>query len=174
MIVYRLRSVIDNWPHRGYRYNQVDVTWFKEHNDLPVSELFGAPIIRLDDDVLIGNVDPYAESQADECFTVEQADALAAYLKTQHGTDVIRELVTLPLPSEGYMGVSAVPVGGNEDFYMLFREDEYDVSFKVSGYYRIDGAESYIVVSAEDGIEHVSLPGSGRNAGANRGTQWVN
>ena len=31
--LYRLVSVIDDWPHRGARYNNVRVTWFVNRRD---------------------------------------------------------------------------------------------------------------------------------------------
>ena len=31
--LYRLTSVIDDWPHRGARYNNVHVIWFVDKRD---------------------------------------------------------------------------------------------------------------------------------------------
>jgi hypothetical protein len=152
--VYRVTSVIDRWPHRGARWNGVKVTWLT-YRDQPI-----APYRVL----LAGDYDdPYAQSLADELFTEEEATALARYLREAHGQDVTVTEVRLPMPTrspegDGFIGVSAIPCGGDTDQYMLYREPGYDLPFEVSGYYSIDYGEQHLAQvrcrHACDGTEH--------------------
>ena len=97
---------------------------------------------------LIENYDPgddmgYAEGAIDEMFTEAEAVALKAYLDREHGGAVVTTIKEgrLPLPANN-MGVGAIPVGGGDDFYMLNRaRPQYDLPFKVWGYFNLVGRE---------------------------------
>jgi hypothetical protein len=141
--LYRLTSVIDDWPHRGARHNNVKVTWFVCERDYDP----GFDYATLLDRPLPSDDDPYAQGLVDERFTRYEADQLAEYLRTAHDTDVEIAEVSVPinvgyLDSEGrwitYMPVGAIPVGGDCDFYTLSKHDDYSLPFKAWGYYRID------------------------------------
>jgi hypothetical protein len=132
--LYDVRSVIDNWPHRGYRYDNVRVIWFVDKRDydlgLDYATLLGRPFTR-------GEPHSYEQDYVEELFTREEADQLAEYLRTAHDTDVSIEPISTPVPGN-IMGVGAIAVGGPCDFYMLSDEDGYSLPFKAWGYYSIE------------------------------------
>jgi len=90
--------------------------------------------------VLIKDYDPkayaiyYAEAFVDELFTEDEARQLKDYIDQSHeGETIIKEQ---PLPVDNnVMGYGAIPVGGMQDFYMLSKEAEYSLPFKVYGYF---------------------------------------
>jgi hypothetical protein len=130
--LYRAESVIDGWPHRGGMWNGVRVTWFA-YRDKPL-----APWHKL----LNGNYDdPYAQSLADELFTLDETRQLSHYLEAPpHVVNLTVSPVRLPMATisaDGcaLMGVSAIPFGGSTDAYMLYKHEDYDLPMKVLGYY---------------------------------------
>ena len=132
--LYRPASVIDDWPHRGQRYNNVRVIWFinKRDNDpgFDYATLLDRPLPP-------GEGYSYEQGNVDELFTRREADQLAEYLREAHDTDVDIVEVSAPI-NGGYMPVSALAVGGDCDFYMLSEHDDYSLPFKAWGYYVID------------------------------------
>ena len=78
---------------------------------------------------------PYIQSLAEETFTEEEADKLIAFMESFKDTKA--EKVPALKPTEGGIGVGALPVGGGDGFYMLDKADEYDLDFKVWAYYDI-------------------------------------
>ena len=75
----------------------------------------------------------YIKSQAEETFTEEEADKLIAFMESFKDTKA--EKVPALKPTEGGIGVGALPVGGWDGFYMLDRMDNYDLPFKAWAYY---------------------------------------
>ena len=127
--LYSASSVIDDWPHRGSRYAAVVVLWFVEDRQEP-SAPYGE---------CWENYEPsdlYQRGAIDECFTLEEAEALAAYLKQQHGTDCKVSEVRLPM-SGNIMPRSWLPLGGGRDCYGLSEECNYHLPFTVRGHYDI-------------------------------------
>jgi hypothetical protein len=84
----------------------------------------------------------YVEAHVDELFTESAAQQLFAYLERGHGgagTTTIEE-VKLPVPNN-LICLSAIPVGGGDDFYMLYKEKNYDLPFAVQGYFDLVGCD---------------------------------
>jgi len=79
----------------------------------------------------------YEQLCADELFTRGEADQLSEYLRQTYDTDVDIAEVSVPI-NAGYFPISALPVGGNDDIYMLSQRDDYCLPFKACGYYAID------------------------------------
>ena len=133
--LYQARSLIDDWPHRGGRYNGVHVEWIAWDTDRFKGQ-YADLLTRYRDD------DPYAESLVDELFTRGEVDALAAYLKDRHDIDVTITEVQLPIPTwkNGVQlcGHSALSFGGSRDAHMLWEYDDYNLPFKVGGVYDVD------------------------------------
>lgn len=129
--LFSVTSVIDDWPHRGGRFNGVAVDWF-------VVERSYDP--RFDYATLIDRpiADCYGGSDCvDELFTADEARQFEKYLLTTHDTSVRIEEVPVPI-NGGHMPIGGVPVGGPSDFHMLSKHSEYNLPFQVWGYYRID------------------------------------
>jgi hypothetical protein len=142
--LYRLTSVIDDWPHRGKRYNNVTLVWFVDKRDYDPGydypTLLGRPTAPDDHS--------YEKDYVDELFTRDEADQLAQYLQEAHDTDVTITEVSTPVP-DNIIGVGAIAVGGDCDFYMLSEHDDYTLPFKAWGYYRVDD-DSLLFESLED------------------------
>lgn len=77
---------------------------------------------------------PYAKSLAEETFTEEQADKLVAFMESFKGTKAEKRPALKP--TEAGIGVGALPVGGDDGFFMLDKTDEYDLPFKVWAYFK--------------------------------------
>jgi hypothetical protein len=91
---------------------------------------------------LIADYDPqneyrtHAEDAIDELFTADEAEQLVSYLNRQHGDAGTTEINEVMLPIAGNVAnYGAFPTGAGIDFYMLHREPEYSLPFKVSGYF---------------------------------------
>lgn len=133
-VLYRPTSVPDRWPHRRGVYEGVHVTWLMYHRETPLGHHLIADFNPGDGP---DSTDP---DLADELFTAAEADLLARYLKRAHNTTVTLNAEPVPVASVSpqgalYMPVSAMPVGGGADFHMLWKEDGYDLPFKVLGFY---------------------------------------
>jgi hypothetical protein len=82
----------------------------------------------------------YEKGRIDELFTEDEAAQLVAYLAAAHegvGTTTTKE-VSLPIPN-GRMGFGAVPVGGGNDLYGLYKEPDYSLPFEVMGALNLRG-----------------------------------
>ena len=77
---------------------------------------------------------PYAKSIAEETFTEEQADKVIAFMESFKGTKAEKRPALKP--TEAGLGVGALPVGGDDGFFMLDKTDEYDLPFKVWAYFK--------------------------------------
>jgi hypothetical protein len=85
---------------------------------------------------------PYAKGYIDELFTQEEAEALKQYLDRNYGDAGTNTIHKVDLPVAGNtMGVGAIAVGGGTDFYMLDKDEEYSLPFKVWGYFDLRGCE---------------------------------
>ena len=94
----------------------------------------------------------YAEGLIDELFTEDEALQLKEYLDQVHGKEgpTLIEEMSLPIPNN-MMGHGARAVGGGDDFYQLFKEPEYSLPFKVTGYFDLVGRE---LVDGSDVYHH--------------------
>jgi hypothetical protein len=71
----------------------------------------------------------YSEEAINEMFSLEEAEAWMAWLKShQGGCEHEIEEAKLPINT---MGVGAIPVGGEQDFLMVNQEPDYDLPFTV-------------------------------------------
>jgi hypothetical protein len=95
--------------------------------------------------VLIKDYEPeralavYTESLIEELFTWDEARQLKDYLARHHGREGKTVIKEEPLPVDNMMDYGGLAVGGGDDFYMLYKEPEYSLPFKVSGYYNLVG-----------------------------------
>jgi hypothetical protein len=126
---YNVIAIVREYEHRGCTYKNVYMTLFQ--TDMPDDEVRSLMIsIGLTAD------DPYLNSVTEETFTEEQAKRLIAYIEGNHkDTEVYMKPAMQPEPHQ--MGVGAIPVGGGTDFYMFCKEPEYNLDFKVYGYFDV-------------------------------------
>jgi hypothetical protein len=94
---------------------------------------------------LIENYEPdgfYSEDYIDRLFTEDEASQVKQYLDQEHGHEGTTTITEEPLPvANNVMSVAAIAVGGGDDFYMLDKEPEYSLPFKVEGYFNLVGCE---------------------------------
>jgi hypothetical protein len=107
--------------------------------------------------------DGYAQGAIDELFTLDEANALKAYLDQHHGEHGETTVQRVDLPyRNNVIGVLAEPVGGGDDFYSLWKSPEYSLPFKVVAYFDLRGCElvdepgetfrPYLLVLGPDGL----------------------
>lgn len=134
MKLYSAFSTIDNWPHGDVRYDGIDVNWFVVDRDRCPLLVPAVSYSKAIEAYERGN--PYQESAVNELFAADEVERFETYLKEHHRTEVTFEEVALPLPSST-AGHTCMAVGGSDDFHMLSRAPEYNLPFKVWGYYRV-------------------------------------
>jgi hypothetical protein len=84
----------------------------------------------------------YSESYIDELFTLDEANALKEYLDRDYGNEGVTTIKRVDLPVPGNtMGVSALPVGGGNDHYMLDKAEGYPLPFRARAYFDLRGCE---------------------------------
>jgi hypothetical protein len=106
------------------------VLWREAPPDLPYAELIEGYDTAALEDAYGGG----PEACLQEHFTEDEANALADYLEAcGHGRPDITP-AELPL-AMNCMPVSAIPVGGPQEFLMLHKRESYTLPFKVEGYY---------------------------------------
>ncbi len=125
--LYRVHSTIDELDGR----KNVAVNWFfADERETPPAPY--AEVIEGYDPADEGKT--YPEGAIDEAFTLEEAHALADYLRDRHADET--EITELRLPIRfSTMGCGAIPVGGPQGFLKLEYEPDYPLPFKVWGYY---------------------------------------
>lgn len=82
----------------------------------------------------------YAEGYINELFTKAEVEELRKYMKEKHNAEIEIKTVDLPI-KEQMMPFEAIAVGGGNDFYMMNREDGYNLSIKIWAYYDLDNCE---------------------------------
>jgi hypothetical protein len=108
---------------------------------------------------LIENYDPqyecahYAEGCLDELFAEDEANQLKNYIEQEQryvhctGITTLHE-EELPISADS-MGIGALPVGGGDDFLVVYERPGYPLPFKSLAYYtlvgceRLDGSDAY-------------------------------
>jgi hypothetical protein len=83
----------------------------------------------------------YCQAAVEEFFTEDEAQMFVEYIRTHHDDkSATIEPATLPIESNR-MGNGAMAVGGNTDFLRLDHSLDYDLPFKVWGFYSLTGCE---------------------------------
>jgi hypothetical protein len=96
----------------------------------------------------------YSESCIDEFFNRDEANMLKEFLDRicEPGDVTTIEAIKLPIPSN-WMGFGSLAVGGNNDFYMLDRTQNYSLPFAVWGYFDFRQASGPTIAAAHDAPE---------------------
>jgi hypothetical protein len=114
----------------------------------------------------------YCEDALEEFFTHDEAAAFVEFIKThRNDTSALITPVELPIQSN-QMGVGALPIGGDTDFFMIGDSLDYGLPFKVWGFMRFGGCtfdqtlpgarrqERAVIVHPDGDIEHWLLEDS--------------
>lgn len=134
---YRVISKMDGFPYGGRYFDDIEIIWF-------YSERREAPLVNYEE--LIENYKEKKqrnsteklESYIDELFALHEATRLKKFLD-QHFKDIvteIREVDSIPTDPD-ITPLKEIPVGSGIDFYLLWKEDKYPLSFKVEGIFDI-------------------------------------
>jgi hypothetical protein len=77
--------------------------------------------------------DPYQEGHIDSLFTAAEIEQFQKYMRARHpDTELYIEAAEIPTP---YAPLGACGYGGGVDLYMLYKEEGYDLPFKVGGHF---------------------------------------
>lgn len=159
--LYRPRTIVPEFPHRGQLYKDVQLTWLIEERLEPAipyeeaMEGYGR---------LEGSDKFYAQHSLLELFTEQELKQLQAYLLLAHDDrEGLAEEVSLPIESRSFP-LSGYVVGGSSDFYELYREPLYSLPFRVIGLFDTRG---YEVIGPEE-LEEPSLEEQIAQAGSQR------
>jgi len=128
---------MDGFPYGGRYFDDIEIIWF-------YSERREAPLVNYEE--LIENYKEKKqrnsteklESYIDELFALHEATRLKKFLD-QHFKDIvteIREVDSIPTDPD-ITPLKEIPVGSGIDFYLLWKEDKYPLSFKVEGIFDI-------------------------------------
>jgi hypothetical protein len=127
--------------HRGYK--NVRFQWFVHKREKPLfgkDGLLGIEYRDVIEDYDTTSMRYYAEDAVEELFTEDEAKAFVEFVKTLGDETATVESVKLPMPNN-MMGVGAIPIGGEDQCLMFSKAPDYDLPFKVGGYYSLRGCE---------------------------------
>jgi hypothetical protein len=133
-LLYRAYSVMDFLEEETV-YHDVRVNWYVLERKEPVAP-YGDMIAdyhELDERSRL-----ILEADVNRYLTETEVKALYAYLQEQRGLDLFVNPVNLPVSDRGAMFIPGKPVV--YDFFQLSEEENYDLPFKVWGYYSLAGA----------------------------------
>jgi len=135
MELFRVISVVDNFPHNNHRYNQVKVHWFISDRKMPVVQY---KKVIADYENIPEKDRIFTREYIKELFTAKEAELTKKYLESALGWKA--DITPCQLPVEGKsLGFRAHQIGGLTGFHKLNVRVAYDLSFKVWGYYNVDG-----------------------------------
>jgi hypothetical protein len=144
---------------RGYK--NVRITWFVMERARPLfgpNGSSGVPYQRVisgydrEDQVI------YCEEAVEELFTGEEAKAFIDFVRKHYQDASARaEPFELPMMSNT-IGFGGVPVGGGTDFFTINDDPEYDLPFKVGGYYDVRDHMWAEVERERAGDDHPRIP----------------
>jgi len=121
--VWEGRYLVSATAKEFSQYKDVSFSIFRDDMPLEECEALTKPF-----DI----TDPQAMSYADQTFTLEQAEQIKAWLEDPDVSVNIKPAMT---PKQNCMSVSAIPVGGLQNFISFHRFPNYPLSFKIAGYY---------------------------------------
>ncbi|MCX7796830.1 MAG: hypothetical protein N2380_09990 [bacterium] len=134
---YRVISRMDGFPYGGRYFDDIEIVWFySERREFPLVKY--EEIIEDYNEKKKRNSTEKLESYIDEFFALHEATRLKKFLD-QHFKDIvteIREVDSIPTDPD-VTPLKEVPIGGGIDFYLLWKEDKYPLSFKVEGIFDI-------------------------------------
>jgi hypothetical protein len=139
--LFRMRSVANHL--RGHK--NVPIGWFVDKREHRLFGPGGTANVAYRE--VIKDYDPdypdahFAEWVLEEYFAEDEASAFAEWVKVHRNDKTATvEQATLPI-KKNIMPFSAIPVGGKTDFLMTGESTDYNLPFKVWGYFDVRGCE---------------------------------
>ncbi len=122
---------------RGYK--DVPIDWFVEKRERPLFGPNGSLGVAYQE--VIEKYDArqhdYAEMALEGYFTEAEAGAFVDWVRAHRNDDTAMvEQKSLPI-ANNIMGFIAIPVGGGQDFLTISNSSDYDLPFKVCGYFDV-------------------------------------
>jgi hypothetical protein len=136
--LFHVQSKIANM----HGYKNVAIDWFVRRRAQPLFGESGSSGVEYGR--VITNydaTDPYAELAVEEMFTKDEAEAFQTFARTKRN-DATAAIKPAKLPiANNIIGCGEIPAGGGPDFLMISDSPDYDLPFKVWGFYDVRGYE---------------------------------
>ena len=146
--LFRLKSVLNNFSHKGNVYDGVEVFWLVVYRDNRASSQE-----QLTNGHIQDSENPFyiSEENLYELFSEEESHALKEYLHRAHNEQECEIRETDSQIEVGTWGYGAKNLGHKEGFHRIDVNDSYDLPFVVWGYYDVTCAKdvSWLVYGAE-------------------------
>jgi hypothetical protein len=134
--LYQLNISVDNFPYRNGKFDHVTITIFrvfqfnKEEKILPLSKY-------LPENLRKGCKNKrFVEEHIREHFTREETEKIMGYLI--HSGIMAFRIHECTLPEDGsILPVGWISEGGGQDHYLFYQEKDYDLPFKIAGYFDV-------------------------------------
>ncbi len=142
--LYRVYSVVNNFPYRSVYYDNLRISWFmvgRKEPQVPFEEV----IVDYEKLSLAAKVHP--ENFIKELFTREEAQLLKRYLDSPGKFNATVEVCELPV-NDHAMGYHDFPPGPGIDFFILSDKENYNLPFRVEGVFNTNVADRR--VAADD------------------------
>lgn len=134
---YYVEATLGQLTHRGHIYKDVLLQLFRSDMSKEEKMTLLEPL-GFTQEV---KADPYFTSQVEETFSEDQADQLINWLVKLETDEVKAWKRPAEKPKEGYMGITAIPMGGLQDSYILDKIEGYDLDFKAEAYFNLEVSE---------------------------------
>ena len=131
---YYVYTTAKRFPYKKAEYKDVILHWFiLDRKRPPITYKQGIKGYKANIDYI-----KYSKQALKELFTFTEALALKDYIEKEHGGVSKTEIKEAKLPlDKNSMPFVAIPVGGGQDFYELYKGGRYNLPFKVAGYFAI-------------------------------------
>lgn len=135
--LWELSGTIPEYKHRGAVYKDLPVLFFIESR--PGEEPSMPYHLAIKDYKKGPAGSKYAELYIQELFTPGEMESFISWMEEYHpetADTLKKKRVDLPIENN-IGGVMAIPTGGGQDFYMLSKEEAYDLPFNVWFYFDV-------------------------------------
>ncbi len=138
--LYKVYSVVNNFIYKGLSYDNLRIIWFVINRQEPIVP-FEQAIENYSELSLTARVNP--ENFIKQCFTLAEAESLKQYLSAAQKINAIIE--GCPLPVKGHVnGYRDVPPAPGTDYVTLHKKPNYNLPFKVEGFFNTKMADERI------------------------------
>lgn len=139
--LYSVYSISNNFRYQDNYYDNLKIIWFVLGREIPQVP-FEKVIIDYSKLSIVARLSP--ENHIKEKFTREEADLLKKFLTSMQRIEVVIEEKFLPI-GKNESGYHDVPPPKGTDFFPLYKNQRYNLPFKVEGIFNIKMADAKIV-----------------------------
>ena len=153
--LYHIYSDVNNFFHNNKYYDKVNIAWFVVERDAPPYP-FEDAITNYSQISDMNKI--YPEEFLKELFTEEESKLLMDYLANRNDYSTQSEEMELPV-SENSKGCKSILAGGGFGFFILHREEGYNLPFKVEGLFNTNIAEEKIAADDKPTVISKTIKG---------------